>query len=84
MTLLPVYTIELEYCFYGELYDYIESTGKFSEKEARFYFNQLINVLQYMHDLGYAHRDIKIENLLLGEDFELKLADFGFSTNEQL
>jgi serine/threonine protein kinase len=32
-----------------------------------------------MHQKGYAHRDIKLENLLLSEDYTLKIADFGFS-----
>lgn len=84
MTLLPVYSIELEYWPNGELYDYVGSTGKFSEKEARFYFHQLVNILAYLQEMGYSHRDIKSENLLLDENFNLKLWDFGFSTKEDI
>ena len=32
-----------------------------------------------MHHIGLAHRDIKLENILIGDDFSLKIADFGFA-----
>lgn len=53
------YAIVLEYADGGELFDYIADTGKFSEKASRTYFHQLLNGLNYMHNKGYAHRDIK-------------------------
>ena len=63
----------------GELFDYVDHTGVFSEQEARFYFREMILSLEYMHGKSYAHRDLKPENLLFDKDFVLKLADFGFS-----
>lgn len=74
----------LEYAENGELFDYVAETGKFSEKEARYYFHQLIDALDYIHKQGYAHRDIKPENILLDDKFNVKLADFGFATKNTI
>lgn len=63
----------------GEIFDFISIGGKFSEPIARFYFQQMISALDHLHSKGFAHRDMKPENLLLDKDFNLLLADFGFS-----
>ena len=39
----------------------------------------MINAIEYCHSNGWAHRDLKPENLLFDENFQLKLADFGFA-----
>jgi serine/threonine protein kinase len=49
---------------------------QFNEMFARTYFQQLINGLEYLHSQNIAHLDIKPENLLLGNSFQLKIADF--------
>jgi len=46
------------------------------EKLVRTYFHQLINGLEYLHSKGIAHMDLKLDNLLLGENYELKIGDF--------
>ena len=46
------------------------------EKLVRTFFHHLIEALEYLHSNGCAHTDVKLENLLLAEDFTLKLADF--------
>ncbi|CAI2367562.1 unnamed protein product [Moneuplotes crassus] len=81
---VPVYVVELEYCTHGELDQLLEATGRLCDKEARNYFKQLISAVECIHGLGYAHSDIKAQNLLLSEDYQLKLADFGFSTKEEI
>lgn len=72
----------MEYAPRGDLLNLIieSERKKISEPEARFFFHQLIDALEYMHENGYFHRDIKPENLLLDDNFNLKIADFGFVT----
>ena len=81
---MNVYYIALEYAQYGELFELIANTGKFSELFARYYFHQLIDGIEYMHENGIVHRDIKPENILLDENFNLKLTDFGFATYDEI
>lgn len=45
----------------------------------RFYFKQLLEGLEALHNIGILHRDLKPENLLLDKHFNLKIADFGYS-----
>ena len=71
--------IVLELATGGELFDYVATTGRFDEPIARFYFQQLIEGLEYVHKKGVSHRDLKPENLLFDKQFNLKIADFGFS-----
>ncbi|XP_071742444.1 CBL-interacting protein kinase 2-like [Rutidosis leptorrhynchoides] len=68
----------LEYAKGGELFDKV-ATGKLKEEVARKYFNQLINAVDFCHSRGVYHRDLKPENLLLDEDENLKVSDFGLS-----
>ncbi|ORX82247.1 kinase-like protein [Basidiobolus meristosporus CBS 931.73] len=47
------------------------------EHQINRYFVQMVNSLQYLHQRGIAHRDLKLENFCLGEDGLIKLIDFG-------
>jgi len=71
--------IVLEYVPGGELYNSIERKGRFPESEARRYFQQIISAVGYCHSHKVSHRDIKPENILLDEQNNIKLGDFGLS-----
>lgn len=70
----------LEYADGGEIFDYLVTNGKMSEKKAKKYFKQILNAIDYLHKNNIVHRDLKAENLLLSKNGKVvKLADFGFS-----
>ncbi|XP_051873126.1 NUAK family SNF1-like kinase 1 [Pristis pectinata] len=71
--------IVMDYCSNGELYDYVNEHHKLSESEARKTFRQIVSAIHYCHKKGIVHRDLKLENILLDENFNVKLADFGLS-----
>ncbi|XP_059668775.1 CBL-interacting serine/threonine-protein kinase 23-like isoform X1 [Cornus florida] len=75
--------IVLEFVTGGELFDKISTRGRFKEDEARKYFQQLINTVDYCHSRGVFHRDLKPENLLLDANGVLKVSDFGLSALPQ-
>ncbi|KAK3020892.1 hypothetical protein RJ639_047204 [Escallonia herrerae] len=68
----------LEYVKGGELFNKV-SKGKLKEDIARKYFHQLISAVDYCHSRGVYHRDLKPENLLLDDNGNLKVSDFGLS-----
>ncbi|KAK2724305.1 serine/threonine-protein kinase NIM1-like isoform X2 [Artemia franciscana] len=70
----------MDYAPYGELYNQIMTEGALPENEARLGFFQLVSAVEYMHDQGIVHRDIKAENVFIYEKNCLKLGDFGFTT----
>lgn len=69
----------MEYVKGGELFDKIGKSGKLTEAAAHKYFQQLIGAVDYCHSRGVYHRDLKPENLLLDENENLKVSDFGLS-----
>ncbi|KAF8397018.1 hypothetical protein HHK36_018656 [Tetracentron sinense] len=68
----------MEYAKGGELFNKI-AKGKLKEDVARKYFQQLISAVDFCHSRGVYHRDLKPENLLLDENGNLKVSDFGLS-----
>lgn len=69
----------LEYCQYGDLFDIILKNGALPERIAKKLFLQLLDAVEHLHlKLKIAHLDIKLENILIGDNFKLKLCDFGF------
>ncbi|KAJ3682894.1 hypothetical protein LUZ60_013121 [Juncus effusus] len=68
----------LEYIKGGELFNKV-SKGRLREETARKYFQQLISAVDFCHSRKVYHRDLKPENLLLDENGNLKVSDFGLS-----
>ncbi|CAH8300451.1 unnamed protein product [Eruca vesicaria subsp. sativa] len=75
--------IVLEFVTGGELFDRIVHNGRLEESEARKYFQQLIDAIAHCHCKGVYHRDLKPENLLLDNNGNLKVSDFGLSALPQ-
>ncbi|XP_073532285.1 testis-specific serine/threonine-protein kinase 1-like [Phyllobates terribilis] len=63
----------------GDLLDFIKNRGPLPEDVARKLFHQLATAVKYCHDLDIVHRNLKCENILLDEEFNIKLSDFGFA-----
>ncbi|XP_073063053.1 CBL-interacting protein kinase 2-like [Primulina eburnea] len=68
----------MEYVKGGELFNKV-AKGKLKEDAAKKYFQQLISAVDFCHSRGVYHRDLKPENLLLDENGNLKVSDFGLS-----
>ena len=62
-----------------ELFEYIVRHGRLSESRSRKLFQQIICAVEYCHRHKIVHRDLKPENLLLDQNHNVKIADFGLS-----
>lgn len=68
----------MEFVKGGELFAKV-AKGRLNEPQSRKYFHQLISAIGYCHAIGVFHRDLKPENLLIDENGDLKVSDFGLS-----
>jgi len=63
----------------GDLFDYIREKKKLDREEAWRIFEQLVEVVSFIHDKGFIHRDIKPENVFLDKDRNVILGDWGYA-----
>ncbi|OAD54532.1 Testis-specific serine/threonine-protein kinase 4 [Eufriesea mexicana] len=76
-----VYII-MEYAQCGSLLDMIRRDTFIDELRSRRWFRQLLEAIDYCHGRGVVHRDVKCENLLMDQNFNIKLSDFGFARGQ--
>ncbi|KAF9167659.1 hypothetical protein BGX20_011532 [Mortierella sp. AD010] len=70
----------MEYVSGGELFEYLVNKGRLEETEALRFFQQIIVGLAFCHKRNICHRDLKPENLLLDDQRNVKIADFGMAS----
>jgi len=63
----------------GDLYFHLKKIGRFPEKAVQFIISELVLAIDYLHSCGIIYRDLKPQNILLGSDGHICLADFGLS-----
>lgn len=68
----------LEYAARGDLLRYVQKYGPVHEVLARHWFSQACKAIEYLHSRAIAHRDLKLENIMLDEKYRVKIGDFGF------
>ena len=73
------FLIIMEYINGGNLFSFVKKRRKLSEKTAKFLFRQIILGIQHMHSKNIVHRDIKLENILIDLNNNIKICDFGIS-----
>ncbi|CCD27017.1 serine/threonine protein kinase KIN1 NDAI_0J01250 [Naumovozyma dairenensis CBS 421] len=68
-----------EYVSGGQLLDYIIQHGSLKESHARNFARQILSALKYLHANNIVHRDLKIENIMISSNGNIKIIDFGLS-----
>ena len=63
-----------------ELFELVKESQELSEARARNIFSQLVTAVQYLHSMGTIHNDLKLENVLINEDDDITLIDFGHAS----
>ncbi|XP_074521600.1 serine/threonine-protein kinase PLK1 [Halichoeres trimaculatus] len=72
--------VVLEICRRRSLLELHKRRKAVTEPEARYYMSQLLKGVQYLHNNRVIHRDLKLGNIFLNDDMEVKIGDFGLAT----
>eukprot|EP01062_Namystynia_karyoxenos_P010832 TRINITY_DN1385_c1_g1_i1.p1 TRINITY_DN1385_c1_g1~~TRINITY_DN1385_c1_g1_i1.p1 ORF type:complete len:902 (+),score=235.56 TRINITY_DN1385_c1_g1_i1:79-2706(+) len=71
--------ILLELCRGQTLMEHSKRRGRFSEEETSYLLRQLLDAVRYMHSVRVIHRDLKLGNIMLTQDWQVKVGDFGLA-----
>ena len=71
--------IVLELCPHGSVMDMVRKRKCLTLPEVRRYGVQLCGAIKYMHARNVIHRDLKMGNLFLDQDMNIKIGDFGLA-----
>ena len=77
---LNVVYIVLEYIAGGLLFEVCQDLGPLGEDCARVFFKEIVDAMEFMQSMSISHRDLKLENILIDQSLSIKIADFGFAT----
>uniref|UniRef100_A0A8C2YVJ2 Serine/threonine-protein kinase PLK n=1 Tax=Cyclopterus lumpus TaxID=8103 RepID=A0A8C2YVJ2_CYCLU len=72
--------VVLEICRRRSLLELHKRRKAVTEPEARYYMTQLLKGVQYLHNNRVIHRDLKLGNIFLSDEMEVKIGDFGLAT----
>lgn len=72
--------IVLELAHGMSLLKHLKLSRKFPELEAKEVFKKILQGVDYLHKTEIAHRDLKLENIIIDKDKNIKIIDFGFAT----
>lgn len=72
--------VEMEFFGGVELLEYLGEKGRLGEEEAKGIVVQILEGVTFMHCMGIIHRDLKLENILINAQGQVKIIDFGFSS----
>lgn len=80
----PLIYIVMEFVTGGLLFDLCQLMQAMGEDSGRFFAHQMLNSLEYLHSLRVVHRDLKLENILVDDKLNMKVADFGFASYKSI
>ena len=63
----------------GDLFEFLRKYGPLTDEVSRRLFKEILIALEHMHNKGYAHRDLKLENIMLDENYRAVIIDLDFA-----